>query len=436
MTNSSSSAFSTLSIGGLAQAVYREGRQAMREQRYQDAIDYFTHALQIPGASDTFRARVFEFRGVCYWLLKSFDAAEEDYQAAFEATNEPMQKARAKVGLGNVADSRGQFQLAIAYYEEALAEGIAADETSIIGQAQRGLGIVNRRQGQTEAALNHLNMALNAFRKIGAAREQGRVLVSLGRTRQARGEYQLALTAQKEALTIFESLGDRWRVVQVLNDLGETHQSLYDLGQAIAYHQQALKMADSYNARLIKPEIQRNLGVDLVEQGQLEAGLVYLRKALEGAREIGYREQEALTLYSLSQAFLRLNHIAAALQAATQLNQIAEELDADRYRALAAFGRGALLFQEGKVQEAITELNGAALAAQTSVDRGVLWQIHATIGHMVDNPDLAQVHLNIAAEYIRHTVEPLKDPTLKERFVYAPPVLAVLQAMGIDPDKL
>jgi tetratricopeptide (TPR) repeat protein len=271
---------------------------------------------------------------------------------------------------------------------------------------------------------------------LGDAREQARALTSLGRARHARGEYQTALSAHQEALTILESLNDRWRIVQALNDIGECHQSLYDTVNAYSYHERALRLANEYSADVIKPDIQRNLGIDLVEQGSFDEGLAYLQSALNGSRRIGYRDQEALVLYALARAYLRRSFVDQAEQAVALLNDVAEELDADRFRALAAFARGELLFHQGQQQEAIVELNGAMLAAQASVDRGVLWKLHATMAHVIDNENIAAVHLDIALEFIRQTAEPIKDPNLKACFVNAPPVLAVLHAAGVDPDKL
>jgi tetratricopeptide (TPR) repeat protein len=233
-----------------------------------------------------------------------------------------------------------------------------------------------------------------------------------------------------------ESVNDRWRVVQALNDIGECHQALYDIETALKYHQQALQQATEAKAELLIPEIKRNLGIDLVEMGQYEQGLVYLQAALDGARAVGNREHEALALYNLARAYLRYEDFNLADRAASALFAIAENLNVDRYRALAAFVRGEWLFYQGKKTAALAELNIAMLAAQTSVDRGTLWKLHATMSHVTENEGIAAVHLTIAADFIRQTAEPLQDPRLKSCFVYAPPVLAVLQAAGIAPEKL
>lgn len=432
----SSGQFSLAGVSAAAITAFREGRLASSEQAFEKAIQYFTEALAFDRTPAHFRARVFEYRGLCFWLMGEFRAAEKDYRESLTTSTDIDQMARARVRLGELADFRGEYELAAELYKTALQEGNATENLLVIGRARRGLGILDRRQGNTERALSQLTQALAIFRQGGETREQGRVLTSLGRTRQARGEYQQALVAHREAYVILESVNDRWRVAQAVNDIGECHQALYDVEKAYEHHQRALQLATSAGAKLLIPEIKRNLGVDLVESGQYEQGLVYLQAALKGTREHGNREHEALTLYHLARAYLHHGDDGLAVQLVLALTHVAELLNADRYRALAAFVHGELLFHQGRKPEALNELNLAMLAAQTAVDRGILWKLHAAMSHVTENDQIAAVHLNIAAEFIRQTAEPLQDEHLRHCFLNAPPVMAVLQAANVNPNFL
>ncbi|MFQ5398139.1 MAG: tetratricopeptide repeat protein [Anaerolineae bacterium] len=428
--------FDTTGISAAAMAAYGEGSKAANRQDYAKAIEYYTEALAFEGTRDSFRARVLEYRGLCHWLLGDFDAAGRDYRASLTVSDDQDQMARARVRLGELADFRGYYGKAEELYRQALAEGTAAQNLSVIGRARRGLGILNRRQGHTETAIRHLSQALAVFRQTSEAREQARVLISLGRTRHARGEYQHALTAYGEALSIVEAMQDRWRVVQTINEIGECHQALYDIENALRHHEHALRLAEEYGANLIKPEIERNLGVDLIEENQFEEGMTYLKSALNGARRVGDRELEALALFNLTQAYLSQDCVEEAAQAAAELGSVAEALPTERFRALTAFASGEVRFRRGDRAAAAADLNQAMLAAQTSVDRSVLWKLHATLSQVVDNEAIATVHCTLAADFIREMAEELQDRHLKSCFVHAPPVTAVLKLAGVDPDFL
>jgi tetratricopeptide (TPR) repeat protein len=268
----SSGQFSLAGVSAAAVTAFREGRLASSEQQFFKAIQYYTEALSFDRTPTHFRARVFEYRGLCFWLIGEFKAAEKDYNESLTTSDSIDQMARARVRLGELADFRGEYDMAAALYKQALQEGNITENLLVIGRARRGLGILDRRQGNTERALSQLTQALAIFRQGGETREQGRVLTSLGRTRQARGEYQQALAAHREAYLLLESVNDRWRVAQAVDDIGECHQALYDIEKAYEHHQHALQLATKAEAELLIPEIKRNLGVDLVERGSMAIG--------------------------------------------------------------------------------------------------------------------------------------------------------------------
>lgn len=429
--------FDNITISQAAMTFYREGRQASKQHDHRRAIALYAEAYAFPDTPPLFRARLLEYRGESYWLLCVFAEAERDYQMALELCDEPEQKARVRVRLSEMANFLGDYGRSLKLCQQALEESKTANNVLVTAWAQRGLAIVLRQQGNTEQALSYLTQALAAFRTMGEVREQARILTGIARTHLMRGEYQRAMTALQEALHLFRSLDDRWRVTQTLNDLGECYQGLYDLETALALHERALAQAQEQQARIFLPKIYRDLGIVLVDLGQIDSGMVYLGRSLEEARGLQAREQALLSLYQLVRACLFSTHQPElAERYVAMLKGVAGDLEAPRFCALAAFAEGELLFWRGERQTAVSCLEKALLWAQTAVDRGILWQIHAAMSRMADNPDIANVHRNIAAEFLRQTVEPLQDPQLKKRFLHAPPVAEILRAANIDPNSL
>ena len=417
-------------------AAYRAGKVAISNQQYQEAIQQFSTITANVELPNTFLARTYEQRGECYWLLADNSSAQADYQHALELSEDGGQTARIIVRMGDIADATAKFAQAKELYDKGLREATIAGNVLAIGGAHRGLGILARRLGNTERSINHLTQALAAFRQLGDAREQGRALTSLGISHMARGEFQQALSALHDSRKIFESLNDRWRLVLTLNSIGECHQALYDMDVAFQYHEEAVRLGYEYSTKVIYPELHRNIGVDLVTIGRIDEGLVYLNQALKEARHLEKQEQEALILYNLATSYLQQNSLAEAEIAIGDLMALGDALDADRYRALASFSRGELLYAQGNHAEATNALQMATLAAQTALDRGILWKLHAAIAHIVDNPAIATVHTQIAADFIRQTAEPLRDKKLKSCFLNAAPVVAVLVSAGINPEEL
>ena len=429
--------FDTLTISKAAMALYREARQASKLHEHRRAITLYSEAYAFPETSSLFRARLLEYRGESHWLLCEFNQAEQDYEAALALCNEPDQAARVRVRLSEMANFLGHYGRSLELCQQALEESKLASSVLVTAWARRGVAIALRQQGNTEQALSYLTQALATFRTMGEAREQGRILVSIARTHLMRGEYQRAVTALQEALHLFRSLDDRWRITQVLSDLGECYQGLYDLETALEFHERALVLAQEQQIHIFLPQIYRNLGFVLVQLGQIDAGMVYLGRSLEEAQTLQAREQEVLSLYQLAQSCLfATSQPELAKRYVAMLKQLAEALQAARFCALAAFAEGELLFACGERQTAVSSLERALIWAQTAVDRGILWQLHAAMSRMVDNPEIANIHRSIAAEFLRQTAEPLQDPQVKKRFLQAPPVAAILQATTVDLNPL
>lgn len=428
--------FPQLNIPSEALNAYNRGNTAEEKHQYAEAIEAYNHALTFTKASTIFISRVLDKRGSCYWILGQYEQAARDFQRALEVSNDPGQRARCRARLGEVADARGWYDEALQLYQTALEEGLTAHDLLAIGRAQRGLGIVHRRQGNAEKAIFHLTQALAVFQQMGNVREQGRVLTSLGRTRYIRGEYHQAIAAHKQALRILQSLHDKWRVALSLNDLGECYQALFALDEALAYHQQSLAIVVEEEAVVIEPDVKRNMGNCLVLLGRPAEGIVYLEQALATAERLGNREQAALVLYALAQAYLVQNELDTAVGIIAQLTAVARKLNADRYLALAAFRRGQLAMARQDPQTATTELQTAMLAAQTALDQGLLWRLHAALAEVVSDAAIAAVHRTIAADFIQQAVYPLQDAELRAQFLSAEPVTAVLRSAGLDPQTL
>lgn len=428
--------FPQLNIPPEALRLYQEGNTAEEKHQYAEAIAAYNQALEFSEASPIFLSRVLDKRGSCYWFLGQYEQAARDFQRALEISDDPGQKARCRARLGEVADARGWYDEALQLYQTALEEGLSANDLLAIGRAQRGLGIVHRRQGNAEKAIFHLTQALAAFQQMGNVREQARVLTSLGRTRYTRGEYHQAIAAHKQALRILHSLHDKWRLALSLNDLGECYQALYALDEALDYHQQALTIVEAEQAEVIEPDVKRNMGNCLVLLDRSAEGIAYLDQALATAERLGNREQATLALFALAQAYLVQDDLATAEDKINQLTAVAQDLNADRYLALAAFRRGELAMARQKPEEATTELQTAMLAAQTALDQGLLWRLHAALAEVVSDPAIAAVHRTIAADFIQQAAYPLQDDVIRERFIRAKPVTAVLVAAGLDPQAL
>ena len=159
-----------------------------------------------------------------------------------------MNRTRALEHLGRLEESWGDFEAALARYEEALATGEAA---------------------LRDAAPTPYNRAylVGALSRLGLLRER------LGRTEAVHVALDRALATARE-------LGTRHLIAQVLLDRGRLARESGDLDSARASHEEALALATSARLEPDEALALAELGWDALGQGDAEAALALFERAL------------------------------------------------------------------------------------------------------------------------------------------------------------
>ncbi|VAW34309.1 hypothetical protein MNBD_CHLOROFLEXI01-2610, partial [hydrothermal vent metagenome] len=83
----------------------------------------------------------------------------------------------------------------------------------------------------------------------------------------------------------------------------------------------------------------------------------------------------------------------------------------------------------GNLSTAEEQWHQALFLAHETENRMILWQLHAALAQIAELPNLATVHIRIAAEVIYQIAEPFTDEALKTGFLTAVPVTAVLNKL-------
>ena len=124
-----------------------------------------------------------------------------------------MNRTRALEHLGRLEESWGDFEAALARYEEALATGEAAlrdaaptpyNRAYLVGALSR-LGLVRERLGRTASAREALDRALATARELGTRHLIAQVLLDRGRLARESGDLDSALASHEEALALATS---------------------------------------------------------------------------------------------------------------------------------------------------------------------------------------------------------------------------------------
>ncbi len=111
--------------------------------------------------------------------------------------------------LGNVYDSQGRWEDAIAQYEQSLEICRSLGDRHGEGQTLSNLGEVYQSQGRWEDAIAQYEQSLEINRSLGDRHGEGQSLSNLGMVYQSQGRWEDAIAQYEQSLEISRSLGDR-----------------------------------------------------------------------------------------------------------------------------------------------------------------------------------------------------------------------------------
>jgi tetratricopeptide (TPR) repeat protein len=239
----------------------------------------------------------------------------------------------------------------------------------------------------------------------------------------------LAIATFSEALHLSRKIGQEDTAVAALNNLGECHQLLYDFEQALVYHQEGLALSQKSHLRVIEADILRNMGLELYQLGQSDEGFDCLQRALAIGTETKHQSTLEHTLYALAIVEIARGNLEETFRYATRLKEITARADSRNLLSAAHFMLGVYYQKKGELDNAEQMWQQTLFLAHEANNRTLLWQTHAALAQNAASSDLAHVHYRIAAEVIRQIAEPIGDDNLRQKFLSAPPVQAILDKM-------
>jgi len=104
-------------------AFYRRGRAERLLERYDDAVDSLTRAIQsVPaGADASWVSDAYLFRGICWYFIDSLELARGDFEQA-ASTGGGFSDPRVHLWIGITHHKQGDFRKAIDFYSQAIAK--------------------------------------------------------------------------------------------------------------------------------------------------------------------------------------------------------------------------------------------------------------------------------------------------------------------------
>jgi tetratricopeptide (TPR) repeat protein len=161
-----------------------------------------------------------------------YDDARQRFEAALALEPAPAVRASALLGLGTIAQKRGDYPQAELYLADSLAMAEQARSVSDRVHALRAQALLKRAQGDVPATRALLDEALELADEAGHEGLRASILSSIGSTAAATEDYDAAVRYLQEALAIYETEQDLPKQAVVIGNLGAVALKREDLAAA------------------------------------------------------------------------------------------------------------------------------------------------------------------------------------------------------------
>jgi len=311
--------------------------------------------------------------------------------------------------LGNIYQIKGDLDIAMEYYENALKLnedlGLKQGMITIYGN----MGIVYQTKGNLDKAMEYHEKAFELTKELGRKDDMASVSGNIGLVYKIKGELDKALEYYENALKLNTELERKEGLAITYGNIGNVYRIKEDLDKALQYNEIALKMYTELNSKIGIATAFGNIGNIYQIKGDYVKAMEYLFKALRLHEILGRKEGIVATYGNIGNIHQIKGELDKALEYYENALELNKELGskiimADLYgnigsvyhakeefdKTLEYYMNALGIFKEvgAKVEEALTLKNiGDVLVIKDNKEQGINFYLEAQ-DLAIGNPSL------------------------------------------------
>ena len=274
---------------------------------------------------------------------------------------------------------RGLYEQAALYLNRAYM--VTQNNTSII-TCLHFLGMVTQKQGEYEQAIAYYQEGLTHARKANQQEQICALLSDLGWVSAKRGRYEQAYAYVQEGLTIARQINDSEHLCQLLTVSGMITDEKGDYIQAEKYYQEGLAIARQIHNQEQECILLIDLGANADYRGNSSEIQRFVLEALACARQLGHLEWQCVTLSNLSGYYEQIGEYEQAKVYNREAIQLARQLGHREWLSQSLFNQAGLAIRanDGAQAEAILQ---EALALAIQIEKPIyVCEAYRLLGHI------------------------------------------------------
>jgi len=232
------------------------------------------------------------------------------------------------------------------------------------GNSYNSLGVINDYKGNYMLALEYYNKALEVFKEIGAKKGIATCHNNRGLIYTNQGIYSEVLKNFYAALKLYEEIKDKKGISSAYNNIGNIYLYQRNFTNALQNYKKALKICDEIGNKYCVAMGHNNIGIVLKNQRKYTEALINFEKALKTSEEIGDKAGKARALGNIGIVSQVQGNYEKALENGFAALKINKEIGDISGIAAASINIGNAYTKEKKFENASQFLNNALFIAK------------------------------------------------------------------------
>ncbi len=349
-------------LGNLAYNSFQAGRNEEAKDLYLESV-----AAWRPIGRISELAFVLQGLGKLYLKMGDYDAALASFQEAYSLVvqaRDPVEQANALSGIGTIHYYRGQLSEASKITEQSLELSRAMGDADGEAVSENNLASIHHARGQLQKAALLYTRLLERV----PAKDRGVIFYNVGALYLELGDPEKALENYENAQETYRKAGISDGEVKALTGIGWTRQRMGDPQAALAACDQARKLLPKESW-----DISHYRGLALLDLGQLQQALESIERAVKFAQTSSDVAREAWSLLALGSVYRALKKPDLAIEQLNRAIEMGRSIEAQNIVAPGLLERAALLRGQGRLDQALSDIE-AAVKTIESVRRNIAGQ--------------------------------------------------------------
>jgi len=333
--------------------------RAQTAYQWEDAVDHFSRALDLPDLSPTEEYELLNGRAFCYQRLGKFQAEVDDLVAMADSAQtrgDEQQYLDASSRQSFTLTHLGKLEQSQEMSLEVKRRAKKLGDDFFVGKALQALGDAYINVGEFERAAQELNEAIKIFQDLGVLHEEARCAYHLAYAGSYMGKPSEGHAQRLKEIA--EQLDDRLLLGMANHMLGIIYQE--QPLTSLDYQERALEIYESIGEVRSVGSLTHNLGVFYQEFGLYHRSIHLLNRAVEIFRETQGQTTYLLSLHMAGLVDFYLGRTAYAEERNLQAISESHEAGIKGVEAFALVARGLIQWDRGELEEALETLRKSA----------------------------------------------------------------------------